>query len=375
MKILIAGDFCDRYRVSSSISNEEFEYLFHDITPLTKKCDYNIVNFEFPVVIKDSKPIHKCGPNLKGQIKAVDAIKYAGFNVCTLANNHILDQGEECCLETKKLLEENHINTVGVGENLEDASKILYLKKDNEVLAIINCCEHEFSIATENNVGANPLNSVQQYYKIQEAKKIADYVVIIVHGGHEHFQLPSPRMQEIYRFFVEVGADAVVNHHQHCFSGYEIYRGKPIFYGIGNFLFDDPRKRHSIWNEGYMVEITFNKSDFPSYHLYPYEQCNDSVGVSLLNNKTAERFQETLKGINAVIQEPKELKKLHREWMDSTFKEYELTLQPVRTRITDALFVRHLFPSFLTKSRKLLLYNFMACESHLERFIHALSLK
>ena len=51
---------------------------------------------------------------------------------------------------------------------------------------------------------------------VEEAKKKADFVLVIVHGGSEHFQLPTPRMQATYRFFVDAGADAVVNHHQHC---------------------------------------------------------------------------------------------------------------------------------------------------------------
>jgi poly-gamma-glutamate synthesis protein (capsule biosynthesis protein) len=121
---------------------------------------------------------------------------------------------------------------VGGGTNLQEASKILYKKIDEKVLALINCCENEFSIATEVTAGSNPLNPIQQYYAIQEAKSKADYVLVIVHGGHELWQLPSPRMQETYRFFIDAGADAVVNHHQHCYSGYEIYKKKPYILNL-----------------------------------------------------------------------------------------------------------------------------------------------
>ena len=86
----------------------------------------------------------------------------------------------------------------------------------------------------------NPLLPIQQFYKIQEAKENADYVLVIVHGGIEHYQLPTSRMIETYRFFIDAGADAVVNHHQHCYSGYERYKSKPIIYGLGNLLFDNP---------------------------------------------------------------------------------------------------------------------------------------
>ena len=136
---------------------------------------------------------------------------------------------------------------------------ILYKEIGDKKLAVINCCEHEFSIATETTAGSNPLNPISQYYAIKEAKEKADYVLVIVHGGHEHYQLPSTRMQETYRFFIDVGADAVVNHHQHCYSGYEYYNGKPIMYGLGNFCFDEGLKKTKQWHEGYIVEISFTE--------------------------------------------------------------------------------------------------------------------
>lgn len=80
------------------------------------------------------------------------------------------------------------IDTVGAGKNLKEASKVFYKQIGDQLLAVINCCEHEFSIATEHEAGANPLNLIQQYYQIKEAREKADNVLVIVHGGHEHFQ-------------------------------------------------------------------------------------------------------------------------------------------------------------------------------------------
>ena len=67
-------------------------------------------------------------------------------------------------------------------------------------------------------------------------------------------------MMETYRFFIEVGADAVVNHHQHCFSGYEIYKNKPIFYGLGNFSFDGIGSGDR-WSSGYIVTLNFSGTE------------------------------------------------------------------------------------------------------------------
>ena len=369
MKILVAGDYCDTNRVSGKIKEGQYGFLFDDVKPIIEKADYSFVNFEFPIVLKEGKPIPKCGPNLKGQEKSIDAIKYAGFNACTLANNHILDQGEKCCIDTKRLLEDAGINTVGAGKNLGVASEILYLKKDEEVLAVINCCEHEFSISTETSAGANPLNPIQQFYKIQEAKKNANYVLVIVHGGHEHYQLPSPRMKETYRFFIDAGADAVVNHHQHCYSGYEVYKEKPIFYGLGNFLFDNPNKRNGIWNDGYMVVISFGVPKSPSFKIIPYTQCNEEPKVILIENE--KEFFKNINSLNSTIADEKKIKAEQLDMMKKYAKDYQCLLQPYRFRIDKGLYTRGFFPSLINQKKKNSILNFMMCESHLERFIYA----
>lgn len=166
MHLLIAGDFCDRYRISDLIARGNYASLFDDIKYLTEQADVSIINFEFPIVLHAGVPIAKSGPTLQGQPAAVDAVKYAGFNVCTLANNHILDQGTKCCIETRELLENAGIKTVGIGKNSAEAATVLYInQKEKGTLAIVNCCEHEFSIATDTTAGANPLSdtTILQY--------------------------------------------------------------------------------------------------------------------------------------------------------------------------------------------------------------------
>lgn len=367
MNILIAGDYCDKYRVKQKIAEGDYSSLFDNIKPIVDKADISIVNFEFPVVVTKGKPIKKAGPALAGQPKAVEAIKYAGFNVCTLANNHILDQGADCCNETKRLLNEAGIQTVGAGTNLQEAGQILYVQHNQETLAIINCCENEFSIATDESAGANPLNTIKQYRSIQEAKRNADYVLVIVHGGHEHCQLPSPRMKETYHFFIEVGADAVINHHQHCYSGYEEYNGKPIFYGLGNFLFDWEGKTNSIWNEGYMVSLTLKKDSKTEYTLFPYTQCNDMPVVVPLDGQERGKFENRVRDLNAIIADDKLLKQSWENWIANSSVYLLLDYQPYRGRILKGLFTRGMLPSFITAKKKYSILNHISCESHLDR--------
>lgn len=370
MKILIAGDFAPRARLAKQIENGKFSEVFpEDIREVIKSADFSFVNFESPVVEDGYKPIPKCGPNLRCTPEAAEAVRYAGFTGVTMANNHILDFGAEGLRRSIKCCQDQGLGVVGVGEHLHDAEKVLYLEKEGKKLAIINCCEHEFSIATESEAGANPLNPIRQYYAIQEAKKQADYVLVIVHGGHEHFQLPSPRMQETYRFFVDAGADAVVNHHQHCYSGYEVYNGKPIFYGLGNFCFDEDGGRNSIWNEGYMVILSFEQKQI-GYELIPYIQCNEKPSVELVNNRNV--FDKNIEKLNAIIHDTKELKKRVDEYYNATAAGMLLMHQPYENRILNKLYRMHLLPSLVSKAKYLRLLNYIYCESHYDKHVFAL---
>ena len=238
INILVAGDYRPVLRVQQLINECKYNHIFSEVKQYTDKVDYSLVNLESPVVINRAEPIKKIGPNLKCSKDAIDAIKYAGFNCVTLANNHFYDYGEVGVKDTITTCKEQGIDYIGGGENIEEAEKILYKEIKGKKIAFINICEKEFSIATKKSAGSAPLSPIHNFYQIQEARKQSDYVIVIVHGGVEHYQLPSPQMKETYHFFVDAGADIIINHHQHCFSGYEIYNGKPIFYGLGNFCYD-----------------------------------------------------------------------------------------------------------------------------------------
>lgn len=359
MKILIAGDFCPQYRVAELIEKSCFETVLGDVKDIIGAADYTIVNFECAVTKGGEKPIEKLGPNLCCSERGIEAVKWAGFDCMTLANNHFYDYGEEGVKNTFAACEKYSLDVVGGGNNIMGASKTLYKKINGETLAIINCCEHEFSIAAETKGGSNPLNPIQQYYAIQEAKQHADYVLLIMHGGHERFQLPSPRMQEFYRFFVDAGADAIVNHHQHCYSGYEIYQGKPIFYGLGNFCFDNVGHRDDNWNEGYMVMIEMGQP--VKYDLMPYQQCRERACVKMLD---AHSFDEKIKELNAIIGNPQELKEVANSFYESCIQAYCNILEPLQNRYYLGMKRHGWLPSFITLERKTRAHNYICCESH-----------
>lgn len=368
MKILIAGDFCPQYRVAKLFEIKEYSSVLGEIRPIVEDADYSIVNLECPVVKGSEKPIVKCGPNLYCSKNGMEAVKWAGFGCVTLANNHFYDYGEEGIKNTMLACRDFSIDIVGGGPNIEKASAILYKRIGNKTLAIINCCEHEFSIATETKGGSNPLNPIQQYYAITEARKLADNVLVVVHGGHEMFQLPSLRMQETYRFFIDCGADAVVNHHQHCFSGYEIYNGKPIFYGLGNFCFDEKGNTGGIWNEGYFVVITFD--DTICFTIHPYNQCDKEPKVVMLQSSA---YESKVKSLNEIISDNERLSRKVKEYYDSCLKQNSYIFEPLMNRVYTSLRYRGIMPSLVSLRRRIIAANFVGCESHRDKILWYLS--
>lgn len=369
IKLTICGDFCPGDRVQRLIESGNYDSIFGEVITYTSEADLNIINLEAPVLIGQGRPIAKCGPHLKCSYKAVDAIKSAGFNLVTLANNHFYDYGEQGVYDTMETCLKYQIDTVGGGKDITEASKIYYKEIKGCKIAIINCCEREFSIATESHGGSNPLNPIQQYYCIKKAKESSDYVIVIIHGGHEYYNLPSPRMKETYRFFIDSGADAVINHHQHCYSGYEKYKDKPIFYGIGNFCFDRQNKRNSIWNKGYIVCLNLNE-DKINYDIIPYIQGDEQPGVSI-NRVDKDAFFASLKEINGKISNNTVLYNEHISFMNKKKKWYKLIFEPYQNKFLRALYMRGILPSLMSKNRRMNILNYISCESHRETSINA----
>jgi len=371
MKIIIAGDFCPQNRVAELIEKEDFQAVFGNTKDILSKADYRIVNFECPVCKGGESPLEKQGPNLCCTGKGVEAIKWAGFDCVTLANNHFYDYGDAGVKNTIEKCAEVGLDTVGGGMSLKEASAILYKKIEGKTLAIINCCEHEFSIASDNHGGSNPLNLVQQYYAIRQAKEKADYVLVIVHGGHEHWQLPSPRMKETYRFFIDAGADGVVNHHQHCYSGFEMYNGKAIFYGLGNFCFDRRGNWGQKWHEGLLLMLTFEEGKV-GYEIFPYQQCLENPSVVFLE-KCA--YDIKIVELNKILRDDKRLAEETRKYYASAEDKMSEVFEPCYGKYYLAGKRRGWLPSLISKKRKLLAENLICCESHRDKMIYYLEHK
>lgn len=363
MKLLVAGDLTAKGRIGEKLKTGLYEDVFSGLANLINQSDYSVLNLETPIVVKkDYKPIPKVGFTLSAPAAIVDMIQKAGFDAVTLANNHILDFGPKALMDTMRLLDEKGIEHVGAGKDLGDASQVLYKTIGDRKLAIINFCENDFSIADQETPGAFPLDVVKNVHQIQNAKTNADFVVVIVHGGIELYPLPSPWMKELYRFFVDMGADVVVNHHQHCYSGYEVYQGKPIFYGLGNLCLDskvvnDP-KRHV----GIITQLSL--TDKISFEIIPYRQCDVEAKVTLLEQKEKDAIIEDIRHLNEIIDDETKLQVEYQRIVKGKTNQVFYKFSSYSGKLYAYLVQKGLLKVSLKKNRALRLLEYLNCDSH-----------
>lgn len=380
MIINFFGDFSQEGR-AKGFSPEDFISSFKGVAHILDSADYNIVNLECAPDIHRGAMIPKVGPHLSCNGTALSALKDCGFNCLALANNHFADFGPDSVKDSISLIDSMEFDHVGAGKDLTDAGNTLMVSIQGKTVAFINCCEHEFTVAATDSAGCNPMDPIKQFETIHTASKAADYVFVYVHGGSEHYNLPTPRMQSTYRFFIDCGADLVVNCHQHLFSGYEYYHDKPIVYGLGNFFFDSPERLNTPWNYGYVLQISI--LDRLKIDLIPYKQCNGEPVISLLNTAEKEAFESKIDELNKLIQNPAELQKRYDDWVVEKTEGYMYSIfPPVRKGFFARKWARLMRKFFrkeplsrngLTETAQKTLYNLVHCESHRDTLLAILA--
>ncbi|MDR8390248.1 CapA family protein [Aliifodinibius sp. S!AR15-10] len=372
IKILITGDtHLGGGRVKQLALDNNVDQLFGDFLPLIRNADLSITNLESPCV-DNGRPILKTGPNLKSPAASLNVLKSAGFDLVTLANNHIMDYGLEGLSSTIKGCSKYSIKSVGAGTDIEKASHTFYYVNRGIRVAIINIAENEFGTTNGDKPGAHPLNTIQNYYTIQQANNKADRVIVIIHGGHEYYPLPSPRMRETYRYFIDIGADIVVGHHPHCYSGFEVYKKAPIFYSLGNFLFDKNGSEKDMgWNTGFMLELTINKSQI-SFEIHPYIQNYHEAGLNKLGETDKAEFEQNISRLSEIIIDKAKLEDRFDVFCKKSQKIYSSYVEPHSNKWIHALRNRNYLPSFLSKKKKILLLNLTRCEAHRDVLIKLL---
>ncbi len=370
MRVLITGDF-------AITQPRNFFFQFdRSVVELFATSDLNIINLEAPIT-ESTKKILKTGPNLKSEkISTLSALKELNIDIVTLANNHILDFDEQGVIDTLNFCNENSIKTVGAGKNLNEASKTLFTDTVEGKIAIVNFAENEWASATENTAGSNPMDIIENARQIHEAKKQADYVFVIIHGGHEYYNYPSPRMQKQYRFYADQGADIIIGHHSHCISGYEFHNRVPIYYSLGNFLFT-LNSQNEDWYTGLVLSMQIQEGKIIS-KLQPLRQQKTSFNLSLLQDTEEQDVLKNIEAFNEIIEDNEELRNVWNQYTYNQQKVYSSYWSPltfINNYYLKAALQKIGIYSINNRKAIALYLNLMRCEVHRDLSIEILKNK
>lgn len=249
VRLFVCGDF--------RAKNTSLIHIDDTLKDIITKSDFSICNFEAPVET-NGNAIMKSGPSLYQDRRAPEFVKALGFNVILLANNHIMDYGIEGCNQTIEKFSD--CVCVGAGK-AKDAYQVKIVEKEGAKIGFLSLVQHEFGVVEspyeEETYGTAWINSLDVEDIIRDARSQVDYLIIFPHAGVEHTDAPLPEWRRLYKKMTDWGADAVIASHPHCPQGWELHRGKYIFYSLGNFYFDELEDGHK-WYNSIAVEILIN---------------------------------------------------------------------------------------------------------------------
>ena len=190
-------------------------------------------------------------------------VKELGFDVVSLANNHVWDLGEDGLKNTIRILKENGIQYCGAGMDIEEASRPAVIEKDGQRIAILAYCMYGnkylgyVELATKNKAGINPLDIDKVVEDIKDAKRQYNKVIIMPHWGREYRYEPLAECVSMAKKMVDAGADAVMGSHPHQIQPFIRFKGKPVCFSMGNFLFPDfyMQPPRPIWYPNSIEEV------------------------------------------------------------------------------------------------------------------------
>jgi poly-gamma-glutamate capsule biosynthesis protein CapA/YwtB (metallophosphatase superfamily) len=249
VKLILAGDVMIGRTVE--IKSKEFGdelFPFRNVAGRLNKADLVFANLENPVI--GNCPIHESGFKFCSSPKMLEGLNFAGIDVVTLANNHIRNYGQKGLDETIKHLTVNNIDYVGLGDSVT--------REVNDTKFGFLGFDYLSFLPKETDLDL-----------IRESAEKVDVLIVGVHWGVEYVEIPNEFQRKWARRIVEAGADVIAGHHPHWVQEIEYIGDVPVYYSLGNFVFDQ------MWSEktkkGLVVELTYedgkliNEETLPTY--------------------------------------------------------------------------------------------------------------
>ncbi len=278
LSLTAVGDVMLGRNVEIRLGNaqKDYRYPVDSVRDLLRKGDIVFGNLEAPITESSISLDPKKKIIIKSGASALDTLKYAGFNMVSLANNHMMDYYEKGMYDTIAYLDGAGINHAGAGSDIEEASKLRVIENNGlkvGFLAFTEMAEYVFAgnpplrhAADDGKSGVAPLDYEIVTSRAAEAASQVDILAVSLHWGiEESFKITDKQIEYAHKL-IDSGVDLIIGHHPHQCQGMEVYKGKLIIYSLGNFIFDmnDPENQ-----ESFIVKVDFDRDRMVSLTALP----------------------------------------------------------------------------------------------------------
>jgi poly-gamma-glutamate synthesis protein (capsule biosynthesis protein) len=274
-RVLVASDWAP-IRAFDPIVRDNPESIYGDLLPVLRRADVRIVNCECALT-SAATPAWKSGAVFKGEPAHVKGLTVVPFEVACLANNHVLDYGVDGLRESLRVLHRHGIKTVGAGLTDDQAHAPLTLAVNGQAIHIVNISEGEDLTASQGGPGVFGWDIPRATALVRRCRKRGGVVIAIAHAGLEYVPYPPLYVVSAFRAMVDAGADCVIGHHPHVPQGIERWRGRPILYSLGNFVFC---QQTSLYHRkiGFCVSLDCAGGRIAGVELHPYRITDTGLG-------------------------------------------------------------------------------------------------
>lgn len=268
VSLMAVGDIMlSRYVAKKIKKLNDLHYPFVGVRDSLRNAEIVFGNLEGPITagreIRGGEMVLRADPGIE------QALQAAGFNILSLANNHMLDFGSPGLQDTQKYLKQAGIKGVGAGRDQTEAYAPVLHEEKGIRFAFLAFSERWLapaSVAQEDRPGIAAMDLSRMIQAVAAARSQADFVIVSMHAGQEYSKNPDHSQINFAHQAIEAGADLVLGHHPHVLQKLEKYQQGFIFYSLGNFIFDQyspPTK------EGMIAKISFNKKKITAIAFLP----------------------------------------------------------------------------------------------------------
>ena len=293
IKMIAVGDIMlSRGVEGRMIAHGDYRYPFLKTADITKNADIVFGNLETSIIagrrIQDNEMVFKTDP------KAVEGLNFAGFNVLSLANNHIMNFGKAGLESTVNILDENNISHIGAGVGKDEIYKSVVKNVQGTKFSFLAFTYNsdQRKTGTGDVYGVANMDVGKMKEVVQKVSMEADIVVVSMHAGNEYQIFPSSFQENFARNAIDAGADLVIGHHPHVVQTVEKYKEGYIIYSLGNFVFDQ------MWSNetrlGVIAEIIFQDKKIKSLKFIPIKSYDYSQ-PAILEGEEKEMILERLR--------------------------------------------------------------------------------